>query len=396
MTNTAGNLLWVGINDYAVVSDGWSYSVSDTKGNTYPVVSVADSGNVNGPQLIATFYAANIPGGANTITCSRGAHNGGSGRCVVLEYSGLATASPLNGHAENTNTGTNFTTGNLTTTNNNDLLIGYFASRDAQTWSNLSWASRFSSNVDFGVLVQDKLVSAKGQYAATAIGSISSLGPGAINAFKSARGSTAINFSPTSRLTNGLVGYWTFDGKDTTATTATDRSGNGNTGTITGATPTIGKIGQALRFKSNEHISISPALNSTNIYTTSAWVRINGTTPDGYQCILSQDYNNNILCYGDSEKKFLAYANYSAFYTDTTYPIGKWYHVSVVHNPTTQYIYIDGVLTGTSSNTNASSLQYIGSAENTVETLNGDLDEVRIYNRALSAAEVKQLYLMGK
>jgi hypothetical protein len=210
------------------------------------------------------------------------------------------------------------------------------------------------------------------------------------------QGAVALNVSPTARLADGLVGYWTFDGKDTTASTATDRSGNGNIGTITGATPTIGKIGQALRFKSNEHISISPALNSTNIYTTSAWVRINGTTPDGYQCILSQDYNNNILCYGDSEKKFLAYANYTALYTDNTYPTGKWYHVSVVHNPTTQYIYVDGVLAGTSSNTNASSLQYIGSAENTVETLNGDLDEVRIYNRALSAAEVKQLYLMGK
>ena len=60
-----------------------------------------------------------------------------------------------------------------------------------------------------------------------------------------------------STLEQGLIGHWTFDGKDTpwssaTAGTAIDRSGNGNNGTLTNMTragsPTIGKLGQALNF----------------------------------------------------------------------------------------------------------------------------------------------------
>ncbi|MGB5019049.1 MAG: LamG domain-containing protein, partial [Candidatus Moraniibacteriota bacterium] len=70
-------------------------------------------------------------------------------------------------------------------------------------------------------------------------------------------GAERLNVSPVSNLTSGLVGYWTFDGKDTpwsssSAGTATDRSGNSNTGTLTNmsqsTSPTIGKLGQALNF----------------------------------------------------------------------------------------------------------------------------------------------------
>src|SRR3990167_11541412 len=50
-------------------------------------------------------------------------------------------------------------------------------------------------------------------------------------------------------LTNGLVGYWSFDGKDMAGVTAYDRSGNNNNGTLTnGPTRAIGKIGQGLSF----------------------------------------------------------------------------------------------------------------------------------------------------
>src|SRR3989338_6317626 len=51
-------------------------------------------------------------------------------------------------------------------------------------------------------------------------------------------------------LISGLVGYWSFDGKDMAGNTAYDRSGNANNGTLTnGPVRTIGKIGQGLRFE---------------------------------------------------------------------------------------------------------------------------------------------------
>src|SRR3990167_9951146 len=54
-------------------------------------------------------------------------------------------------------------------------------------------------------------------------------------------------------LNSGLVGYWSFDGKDMAGGTAYDRSGNSNNGTLTppaggGPLPAIGKIGQGLSF----------------------------------------------------------------------------------------------------------------------------------------------------
>ena len=50
-------------------------------------------------------------------------------------------------------------------------------------------------------------------------------------------------------LTNGLVGWWTFDGKDISGVQVYDKSGNGNRGILTsGPAPTIGKIGQAMEF----------------------------------------------------------------------------------------------------------------------------------------------------
>src|SRR3989338_2465947 len=58
-------------------------------------------------------------------------------------------------------------------------------------------------------------------------------------------------------LTNGLVGYWSFDGKDMAGNTAYDRSGQGNNGTLTnGPTRAIGKIGQGLSFDgSNDYVA---------------------------------------------------------------------------------------------------------------------------------------------
>ena len=48
--------------------------------------------------------------------------------------------------------------------------------------------------------------------------------------------------------TDGLVGYWSFDGQYIEEATSTDQSGEGNDGTIVGATPQAGIIGQALSF----------------------------------------------------------------------------------------------------------------------------------------------------
>src|SRR5690606_20679208 len=68
-----------------------------------------------------------------------------------------------------------------------------------------------------------------------------------------------VNASQNSSMTSGLVGEWSFNGADISGTTAYDRSGSGNNGTLTnGPTPTFGKVGQALSFDgTDDYISVA-------------------------------------------------------------------------------------------------------------------------------------------
>jgi len=75
-------------------------------------------------------------------------------------------------------------------------------------------------------------------------------------------------------LAQGLVGYWTFDGKDVVGVTAYDRSGQGNNGTLTnGPSRAIGKIGQALDFDGTSGYVVTPTIsNLSSIITVSFWL----------------------------------------------------------------------------------------------------------------------------
>src|SRR5882724_6472793 len=80
-------------------------------------------------------------------------------------------------------------------------------------------------------------------------------------------------------LNNGLVGWWTFDGKDMAGNYAFDKSGNGNRGTLTGTNGlpvrTLGKIGQGLNFDGvDDYVNAGDinALDGASQFTVSAWV----------------------------------------------------------------------------------------------------------------------------
>jgi hypothetical protein len=82
-------------------------------------------------------------------------------------------------------------------------------------------------------------------------------------------------------ISNGLVGYWTFDGGsiDWRTNTIRDVSGNGNTGSLvtmsTSSSPTLGKIGQAMKFQGfPDRISMGNVLHPTGAFTYSAWVYV--------------------------------------------------------------------------------------------------------------------------
>lgn len=189
---------------------------------------------------------------------------------------------------------------------------------------------------------------------------------------------------------------------------AIDRSGNGNNGTITGATKTIGQVGQALSFDgSGDYVEVGDVLDmiGTNGITLSAWVKVN-TFKDWGAIIdkLLSEGNYRLITWADGTVE-LGIRNtaggYESLRTTTTLNAGQWYHlVATFDDSTTGKIYIDGSFNKTKTDFTlvrgdvAVPLR-IGYASNNDVYFDGSIDEVRIYNRVLSAQEILRLYNLG-
>jgi hypothetical protein len=198
-------------------------------------------------------------------------------------------------------------------------------------------------------------------------------------------------------ITTGLVGYWNFN--EGSGTTAADSSGNNNNGTISGATWTTGKYGNALNFNGSAGlVSINKDIIGSGATTISAWVYLNGYGQGGYGYILA---NGPAQFYTVGWDKKLAFTgNYNSnvlISASNSIQLNQWVHVTITRdNLGTANVYINGTLNGTANQSSgtpqAGGSSAIGNAPSGSQTFNGLIDEVRIYNRALSASEVLELY----
>jgi hypothetical protein len=207
------------------------------------------------------------------------------------------------------------------------------------------------------------------------------------------------------QVKNGLVGWWTFDGKDMTPNVR-DRSGNGNHGRIQGQTSTttvLGKVGQALRFDgTDDFVSVGNG-NGLNIsgdeVSVAFWAKQDAYKwahiYERYPC-----YYVDVLAGGKYSFRLTPYYDSTGHLDSNSIPkLREWNHIVGVKSPTDMRIYVNGKLDGQKNYVSA-----LGTCSNTLigrfsdETnyeYNGSLDDVRVYNRALSAAEVMQLYNEG-
>lgn len=232
---------------------------------------------------------------------------------------------------------------------------------------------------------------------------------------------STLNQSQNDLNTNGLVGLWSFNGDDISGTTAYDRSGSGNNGTLTnGPVPVLGKIGQALYFAGDNTgdlvTTASVGTYSTANITASAWVRAtaSGSGAENLSDTVVQRYNPTTFGWKlgiDSSGKpvWLYYNNESAENCTAdviTSPgpsvVGSWHYLVGVRSAAGLILYVDGSQVGTDTQTcaavSASEPLRIGNWRDDQPTnvLKGDIDEVRVYNRVLSAAEIQSLYVQGK
>jgi hypothetical protein len=229
-------------------------------------------------------------------------------------------------------------------------------------------------------------------------------------------GTFKINKPNNTGLTNGLVGYWSFDGKDMDATRAIDRSGQTNHGTLTGTTRAIGRIGQGLDFDGVDdtvNAGSDAELDNLDPYTEMAWIYLRSfPTSDEYVITNkpSTQFCNVDNRGGSNGVQALRLdhsrsgANTSIISADNTLSLNTWYHVVCLFDSNgTSKIYINGEEPTLDTNTqgtggigaNASGSYIVGSRTGTSDFFDGFIDDVRIYNRVLTEQEIRRLYRLG-
>jgi hypothetical protein len=207
-------------------------------------------------------------------------------------------------------------------------------------------------------------------------------------------------------LAKGLVAAWPFF--EGGGGSLNDLSGNRNTGILTnGPAWTGGQFGSALLFTAASSQSVivpnSASFNFATL-TLSAWFRTTTTGAD--QDLLRQDGNPSgtrnwgfRVSSGNNLQAFTIFGGVPILTSAATVTDGKWHHGVLILKQnggnTDLTLYLDGqsVATGTATALNPTPTQsvYIGYSE-WAEPFNGSIDAVSFYNRALSAAEVEQLY----
>jgi hypothetical protein len=191
--------------------------------------------------------------------------------------------------------------------------------------------------------------------------------------------------------TNGLVGYWPFNGN------ANDTSGNVNNGTVNRAALTsdrFGNLNSAYSFLQNQTITVpdNTSFHLTQNLSISIWVYClaNGQTliRKGY------DYGIDIGNITDTQSGLYPIFFTPNLFTQSPLKLNTWNHIVAVRNNSSRFVYINGILNSTLNNSTSfaitNNLLTIGSWNG--EPINAKLDDIGIWNRALTQDEITNLY----
>ena len=207
---------------------------------------------------------------------------------------------------------------------------------------------------------------------------------------------------PTYVPANGLVGWWPFNGN------ANDESGNGNNGTVNGANLTtdlssVPNSAYIFSSISNNYIDFQNSIGNFNSdFSIQIWFTINGNP--GYLLSKRSDENctNNWwvitpvgfeICQGPSGNNQMSHGQ--------TFNLNSWHLMTVTRNGTNFRLYVDGILTNNINsivnyqiNNSAKMLAGIVNAPigGYVAKHNGKIDDIGIWNRALTQCEIKSLF----
>ncbi|MGB2717015.1 MAG: LamG-like jellyroll fold domain-containing protein [Vicinamibacterales bacterium] len=190
---------------------------------------------------------------------------------------------------------------------------------------------------------------------------------------------------------SGLVAAYGFD--EGTGTVLIDASGNGRDGTIAGATWTLGKYGQALDFDGTDSVTLLD-LDLTGAFSVMGWMltRTLHSNTCGSFVMKAYDYGFEI-CEAALYAKIGSGVGFTASVARplTTADLNVWRHVALTYDGAALRMYFDGALVNQASgpHTGNNLLLRIGRWTSSTEFWDGSIDEVRIYDRALTGSEVQ-------
>lgn len=218
-------------------------------------------------------------------------------------------------------------------------------------------------------------------------------------------------------LTDNLVSYWKLDESSGNAADSVGSNTLTNNGSTTYST---GKINNGAVLNANtKYLSIADAsqsgLDLTTAFTFSFWINVtkptNGVTISFIDKYLGTGNQRSYrLYYYNSSGTYTFYSDLSGdgsgadeYILNYTLTDSTWYHIVYVWNGSTKKhtLYINGSSQGeqtgslTSSLFNSTAPFYLGNGQGLNTTLNGTMDEVGVWSRALSSTEISQLYNSG-
>jgi uncharacterized protein (TIGR02145 family) len=213
---------------------------------------------------------------------------------------------------------------------------------------------------------------------------------------------------------NGLVGWWPFNGN------AQDESGNGNHGTVNGATLTadrFGNVGKAYDFNGTSNyidMGNSPNLSFTGSFTVACWINPDSVprpfNQNGFNtmAIVDKAIQNTLGGYrlDYTADSLLRIVGFQFQLSNANIRTRRWTHLVYTLNSLNQTtkIYFNGVLDKTIANVSALTISstnlWVGAASATNGFPNqlwfgGKIDDIAIYNRALGQEEITNLYQAG-
>ena len=180
----------------------------------------------------------------------------------------------------------------------------------------------------------------------------------------------------------GLIAYWKFD--EGSGTLVDDSSGNGNDGTVRGANWTTGRLGNALAFDGKDDWVDIPGLLFDGDFTIEVWVKLTGTISNADAIVGQEGAGQDINFHG---ARLRLYAPGNKIVAKTATAAELWTHYAITRSEDRLTLYHNGIQDATGTWTGDFVPEAIGRGN--AGYLSGVIDEVRLYDRALSPSEIE-------